>query len=106
MDGHITRFEDLIAWQRARELTNVIYRVSTPRPFSRDFAMRNQIRSAALSRSQLYAAFDQGYVNDVTLESSLTQATRTSSVIRKLQMSLERKSRGTQHAARGTEPCS
>ena len=45
----VTRFEDLRAWQRARELTNLVYRASRERPFAADFAMKNQIRGAALS---------------------------------------------------------
>ena len=45
----VTRFEDLIAWQKARELRKHIYRVSAEQGFSRDFEMRDQIRSAALS---------------------------------------------------------
>lgn len=45
----IQRFEDLIAWQKARILVRDIYAVSEQRPFSRDFAMRNQICDAALS---------------------------------------------------------
>jgi four helix bundle protein len=45
----VTRFEDLIAWQRARDLRKTIYRVSSEGPFSRDFEMRDQIRGASLS---------------------------------------------------------
>jgi four helix bundle protein len=49
MKEKISRFEELIAWQKARVLASTIYRVSSARPFSRDFAMRNQICGAALS---------------------------------------------------------
>jgi four helix bundle protein len=45
----IERFEDLEAWQRARELTNVIYDMSDVGAFARDFALRDQIRRAAVS---------------------------------------------------------
>ena len=45
----VTRFEDLIAWQKARKLRKSIYRASAQGLFERDFAMRDQIRSAALS---------------------------------------------------------
>jgi four helix bundle protein len=51
MGKKITRFEDLIAWQKARELAADIYRVSACRPFSRDFALQVQIRRAANSVS-------------------------------------------------------
>jgi four helix bundle protein len=45
----VTRFEDLIAWQKARELTRDIYRVAAQRPFCRDFGFSNQIRGASNS---------------------------------------------------------
>ncbi len=45
----IERFEDLIAWQKGRGLVRDIYAVTERRPFARDFAMRDQIRDAALS---------------------------------------------------------
>jgi len=45
----IERFEDLEAWQRARELTNVIYDMSDVGAFARDFPLRDQIRRAAVS---------------------------------------------------------
>ena len=45
----VTRFEDLIAWQKARKLRKTISGISAARPFWTDFAMRDQIRSAALS---------------------------------------------------------
>ena len=43
------RFEDLIAWQKARVLTAAVYRVTTQGAFSRDFKLCDQIRSAAVS---------------------------------------------------------
>jgi len=131
-----TRFEDLRAWQRARELTNLVYQCSSERPFARDFAMRNQIRSAALSvmsniaegfdrnrnpeflyllrvakascgevRSQLYAAFDQAYLNDEALQSLLAKTAQVSGAIRRLQESIERNLPGTRHTALGTQEC-
>jgi Predicted pyridoxal phosphate-dependent enzyme apparently involved in regulation of cell wall biogenesis len=45
----IERFEDLEAWQRARELTNVIYDMSDIGAFARDFGLRDQIRRASVS---------------------------------------------------------
>lgn len=45
----IERFEDLIAWQKARALASSVYRISDKPPFSRDFALKNQIRAAAIS---------------------------------------------------------
>jgi four helix bundle protein len=43
------RFEDLRVWQTARELTNRIYAVTNRDPFSDDWALRDQIRRAAIS---------------------------------------------------------
>ncbi|MGE0102084.1 MAG: four helix bundle protein [Blastocatellales bacterium] len=45
----VRRFEDLIAWQRARTLTRDIYRISEDTRFARDFGLRDQIRRAAVS---------------------------------------------------------
>ena len=45
----IERFEDLEAWKRARSLTKLIYKISSEGDFSRDFALRDQIRRAAIS---------------------------------------------------------
>jgi four helix bundle protein len=45
----IQRFEDLIAWQKARDLTRKIYEISRQGNFSRDFDLAGQIRRAAVS---------------------------------------------------------
>jgi four helix bundle protein len=45
----IKRFEDIEAWQRARELTAEIYKVTKRKPFSTDFNLRDQIRRASIS---------------------------------------------------------
>jgi len=43
------KFEDLEAWQEARELTNEAYRLARREPMSRDFGLCDQFRRAALS---------------------------------------------------------
>ena len=43
------RFEDLEVWQRAKDLTNLIYKYSTDGSFSRDFGLRDQMRRAYVS---------------------------------------------------------
>jgi four helix bundle protein len=43
------RFEDLEVWQRAKELTNLIYSLSSVGSFSRDFGLRDQMRRVAVS---------------------------------------------------------
>lgn len=49
MSGSVDRFEDLIAWQKARILTGEIYRISKAGAFAKDFALSNQIQRAAVS---------------------------------------------------------
>ena len=43
------RFEDVLAWQTARNLARVIYGTSAKGQFAKDIALRNQIRRAAVS---------------------------------------------------------
>ena len=45
----IRRFEDLHAWQTARELTNSVYEFTSRGEFNRDFALRDQIRRSTSS---------------------------------------------------------
>jgi len=94
MAKKIEMFEDLIAWQKARELTRVVYRTTSAREFNKDYGLKDQMRRAAVSmmsniaegfdrggraefhqflviakascaelRSQLYIAFDAGYID-------------------------------------------
>ena len=45
----IRRFEEIEAWQTARELTREIYSLSNRGGFSKDFGLRDQMRRAAVS---------------------------------------------------------
>jgi four helix bundle protein len=45
----IETFEDMIAWQKARELNKLIYLESNSELFNRDFALKNQIRKSSIS---------------------------------------------------------
>ena len=45
----IRKFEDIEAWQKARDLTREIYKVSSNSEFRNDFALRDQIRRACIS---------------------------------------------------------
>ena len=45
----IEKFEDLIAWQRDRELTKNIYKITKLGEYSKDFGLREQIRRASVS---------------------------------------------------------
>jgi len=42
-------FSDIDAWQKARELTSLIYSETNSGAFSKDFALRDQIRRASVS---------------------------------------------------------
>jgi four helix bundle protein len=45
--GTIKNFEDLQAWQKARELAGYVYGLTRRELFSKDFALRDQIQRAA-----------------------------------------------------------
>ncbi len=45
----ITKFEDLIAWQEARLLVKMVYKMTVEGAFSKDFGMRDQIQRASVS---------------------------------------------------------
>jgi four helix bundle protein len=45
----IKRFEEIEAWRTARELTRLIYALSSKGTFGRDFGLRDQMRRAAVS---------------------------------------------------------
>ena len=45
----IMRFEDIEAWKTARQLTNLVYKLSNKGGFSRDFGLRDQMRRASIS---------------------------------------------------------
>ena len=118
----VERFEDLIAWQLARELTKEIYSITGKTAFARDFGLRDQIRRAAVSvmsniaegferagarefhqflvvakascaevRSQLYVAFDTGYLDEPNFYELHALTNRTSQVIGALRASINRR---------------
>jgi len=45
----ITKFEDLIAWQEARALVKMVYKLTSDGAFSKDFGMKDQIQRASVS---------------------------------------------------------
>ena len=45
----INRFEDLNAWQAARELTQKVYATAKLAPLSKDYGLRDQLQRAAVS---------------------------------------------------------
>jgi len=117
--GKIERFEDLIAWQKARELTREIYKITREGTFARDFGLSGQIQRAAVSimsnisegfergsrgefhqflstakascaevRSQLYVAFDIGYLVQLKFNQLLAQAEEVGRIVGGLRASV------------------
>ena len=57
----IERFEDMLSWQKARELTKHVYQLSKQGDFARDFELRGQMRSASISvMSNIAEGFERG----------------------------------------------
>jgi four helix bundle protein len=61
----IERFENIQAWQAARELTQLIYRISASGALANDFGLRDQLRRAAVSTM---ANIAEGFDCDSKLE--------------------------------------
>src|SRR5690242_10112470 len=61
MSKRIEKFEDFIAWQKARQLSRKIYQATNLPGFSRDFALKDQIRRSAISiMSNIAEGFERG----------------------------------------------
>jgi four helix bundle protein len=43
------RFEDIQAWQKAREATRMVYEVTADSRFAKDYSLRDQIQRASIS---------------------------------------------------------
>jgi four helix bundle protein len=57
----IERFEDIKAWQAARELVSEVYRVSGRGKFEKDFGLRDQIQRASVSvMANIAEGFERG----------------------------------------------
>ncbi len=107
----IQKFEDLICWQRARELANFIFDITDQAQF-KDFDLKRQIRRAAISplsniaegfdrgtknefidalfiakgetgevRAQLYISFDRRFINEAVLNKGLGLTNEVSRLI-------------------------
>ena len=61
----VTKFEDLIAWQEARKLVRMIYKITSDGIFSKDFGLKDQIQRAAVSSMTNIA---EGFDNESTIE--------------------------------------
>jgi len=47
--GKFKNFEEIVAWQKAYEVTLEVYRVTSDGSFSKDFGLKDQIRRASVS---------------------------------------------------------
>ena len=45
----IVRFEDIDAWQKGRELTKIIYKITAQGDIAKDFGLKDQLRRASIS---------------------------------------------------------
>jgi four helix bundle protein len=61
MADRAKRFEDLVIWQKARQLTKAIYKVTKSRAFAKDFGLAGQIqRSAVSAMSNIAEGYERG----------------------------------------------
>ena len=61
MSEKVSRFEELVAWQKARALTKSVYQVTKRGDFAKDFGLTNQIQRAAVSvMSNIAEGFERG----------------------------------------------
>ena len=57
----IEKFEDIVAWQKARELTKDIYELTSIDKFEKDFSLKDQIRRCSISiASNIAEGFERG----------------------------------------------
>jgi four helix bundle protein len=61
IDDKGKEIEELKSWQKGRELTNQIYRISSAGSFAKDFGLRDQMRRAGISiLSNIAEGFERG----------------------------------------------
>src|ERR1051325_578037 len=57
----IERFEDILAWQKARELTRQVYTCTKVGAFERDFGLKDQIQRGSVSTmGNIAEGFERG----------------------------------------------
>ena len=57
----INKFEDIVAWQKARKLSNEIYNITTNKPFTSDLSLKDQIqRSTGSIMDNIAEGFERG----------------------------------------------
>ena len=59
--NRIEKFEDIIAWQKARALTKEIYKCTQAGGFARDYGLKDQIQRASVSTmANVAEGFERG----------------------------------------------
>jgi len=59
--GTFKRFEEIEAWQKARQLTREVYAASSKGAFAKDFVLRDQLRRAGVSvMGNIAEGFERG----------------------------------------------
>jgi four helix bundle protein len=77
----ITKFEDIDAWQKARDLTREVNAASNTGLFAKDYGLRDQIRRAAVSiMSNIAEGFERG--GDKEFGQFIAQAKGSSAEVR------------------------
>jgi four helix bundle protein len=118
----VEKFEQLIAWQKARVLTRDVYAATKEKNFARDFGLTGQMQRAAVSvmsniaegfernkstefhqflcmakgscgelRSQVYVAYDVGYLDESRFRDLLTKCEEVGRITGALRASVERR---------------
>lgn len=108
----IKKFEEIIAWQKARDLCAAVWEITLKKPFTSDFPLRDQINRSSGSimdniaegygrggnkeflqflfyakgsidelSSQIYRAYDRGYLQPEALNTLKEQITEVTSLI-------------------------
>jgi four helix bundle protein len=87
----IEKFEDIRAWQQARELSNLVYDLTEQAKFSKDFRLRDQIQGATGSiMHNIAEGFDHG--SDAEFVRFLKYARRSASEVQsEIYLALDRK---------------
>lgn len=120
----IKSFEDLIVWQKARSLSNFVYKLTKNSSFKKDYGLVDQIRRSSVSvtsnisegfergtklefmhslfiakgscgevRSQLYVAYDQGYIEKNDFNDAINSCLEVSRLIYSFIRTLKNRSR-------------
>ena len=57
----VKHFEDLEIWQKSRELTQLVYKISIKEEFAKDYGLKDQIRRASIS---ILSNISEGFERD------------------------------------------